>query len=169
MEDTRQRVARHTAKHDWWEAHGVDVVRHVLVTGDYMTVGVPATVDTKASLDELAMDLGRDHRRFRAELVRARDSGLALTVLVESDPMFNDLGVLARWPGRCSRCDLYRRRLCTPRLRDCKVHASVPMQGSVMARQIETMTARYGCEFRFCDPAESARTVCDLLGVPYKP
>ncbi len=168
VEDTRQQEGRHDVKHAWWSSHGVDVVRHKLDTGDYMTVGSPVTVDTKASLAELVMDVGSDHRRFRAEMVRARDSGLHLVVLVESSPRFAEPGELARWPGRCSECRHYRRRECHPSLRSCRRYRYVPMQGAVLAETIGTMADRYGCEFRFCDPEDSARIVCDLLGVPYK-
>lgn len=169
IEDTRQQEGRHEAKHEWWAAHGVDVIRHKLEVGDYMTVGSPVTVDTKASLLELAMDLGKDHRRFRAELVRAAEEGLHLVVLVESSERLEDPGNLERWPGFCADCTLYRRRVCHPSLGSCRRFRFVPMQGAVMAKQIGTMSERYGCEFRFCDPADAARIVCDLLGIDHKP
>lgn len=165
VEDTRQQEGRHDVKHGWWSSHGVDVVRHKLETGDYMAPGSSATVDTKASLLELAMDLGRDHRRFRAELERARDAGLSMVVLTEVPVTLDDV---ARWPGYCQDCPLYAARRCHPSVGRCPRFRRVPMQGSTMARQMRTMAGRYGCRFMFCDPGESARTVCDLLGVPYK-
>lgn len=168
VEDTRQREGAHDTKHAWWASHGVDVVRHKLETGDYMTVGSPVTVDTKAGPLELAMDLGRDHRRFSAECARARDTGLHLVVLVEGDPAMNDRDVLSRWPGWCSRCVLYKRRACHPSGGSCRRFRFVPVQGAVMARQMGTMEGRYGCEFRFCSKADAAREVCDLLCVDYR-
>ena len=96
LEDTRQQVGKHEVKHEWWADRGITLVRSKLAFGDYCRPP-EAAVDTKASIAELAMDIDREHARFRRELIGARDAGVRLYVLVENDAGVTDLSSLASW------------------------------------------------------------------------
>lgn len=37
-----------------------------------------------------------------------------------------------------------------------------------MAKAMQTMGERYGVEFMFCSPRDTARIICELLGVDYE-
>lgn len=149
IEDTRQQAGKHAAKHEWWGAQGVEVLRSKLAFGDYCLPPLVA-VDTKASIAELALDIDREHARFRAELVGARDAGVRLVILVENDEDVRDLEGLATW--RESAASFARRKRAQRRL-----------EGARLAKACATMAERYGAEFRFCAPGESARRIVEIL------
>lgn len=149
VEDTRQQAGKHAEKHEWWADHGLTLVRSKLPFGDYC-LPAEVAVDTKQSIQELAMDIDRDHARFRRELVGARDAGVRLVVLVENGDGVTSLEDLAGWVEPAGD---YAKRL----------HAKRRITGERLAKACTTMAARYGVEFRFCSPAESAGIVADLL------
>lgn len=172
IEDTRQQAGKHERKHGWFAAHGVELVRRKLDAGDYMREGSNITVDTKASVDEIAGNISAGHRRFRAECERARDAGLRLVVLVENLNGYRSIADVSPWTnGHCAACFKYRRKMCDPRGGGgCARHGKrgKPIQGDRLAAAMSTMQRRYGVRFEFCAPDESARRICELLGVNYE-
>ena len=166
-EDTRQQDGKHDAKHAWFAEHGIEVVRKKLDAGDYATDQSNILIDTKRNLAEVAMDVGRDHKRFAREMERARDAGYRLVVLVEVGAPYRSTRDVARWTNdACKRCDYYRRLLCDPKSSArCRKFHSKPMRGSTMARIIESMERDYGCRFEYVNPRYAARRICELLGV----
>lgn len=166
-EDSRQKVGKHDAKHAWFEAHGIEVVRKKLDAGDYATDQSNILVDTKKGLAEVAMDVGRDHERFAREMERARDAGCRLVILVEVGAPYRTTQDVMRWTNdACKRCDYYKRLLCDPSAAGrCKRYHSKPMRGKTIARIIESMEHNYGCRFEYVNPRYSARRICELLGV----
>lgn len=176
IEDTRQQAGKHGVKHRWLADRGVALMRAALPVGDYMAAtsawvpglghpaGGPVSVDTKRDLDELLQNVsGKGHRRFRDECIRARDMGVQLVVLTEST------APLARHVSpACRGCTRRLRRSCDPHdLRGrCARHGTrKPAQGAQAAKAIRTMAERYGVVFEFCQPEDSARRICELLGV----
>lgn len=167
-EDTRQQVGKHEHVRRWMEAHGVGFEQRsrALPFGDYVSDnGSNVAVDTKKDMQELAMDVGRDHARFVRECERARDAGYRLVVLVESSARYADRAELARWVSDvCRRC-----RMCDPRFSArCKKYRCKPMQGDRLAKILSTMELRYGVRFEFCTRARAARRICELLGEEVK-
>ena len=149
FEDTRQQKDKHEHKHEWWGQHGLALVRTKLAFGDYCAPP-PVSVDTKASLYELAYDIDHDHERFRRELVGARDAGVRLVVLTENDEGVIDLATLAAWDESQEHYAL--RKSAKRRIR-----------GKRLAKACATMAERYGCEFMFCAPKDAARIVAELV------
>lgn len=149
IEDTRNKPGHHELKHARWEAIGQPTVRSKLAFGDYALVP-PVSVDTKNSIQELAMDITREHERFRSECEGARDAGCRLVVLVENEDGVRDLDGLRKW--REPEASFRRRRA---KMRYC---------GSRIAAACETMRERYGVEFAFCAPEDAADFVLDILG-----
>jgi len=149
LEDTRQQRGKHDAKHAWWQAHGVGLVRSKLAFGDYC-LPPSVAVDTKASLAELAYDIDQEHARFRRELAGARDAGVRLYVLVENADGVADLAGLSRWVELPE--DFCRR-----------VHARHRIHGDRLAKACATMQERYGVTFLFCSPDQAASVVSGVL------
>ena len=114
IEDSRQQKGRHEHKHRWWDENGVSLVRCKLAFGDYCLPPV-VSVDTKASISELAYDIDHDHARFKRELVGAKEEGIQLVVLVENEDGVSDLEGLAQWSE--SPEDYARRKYAKRRLR----------------------------------------------------
>lgn len=170
-EDSRQKVGKHERKRLWFEAHGIEVERRKLGTGDYERADGASNVliDTKRSLDEVAMDVGRDHARFVRELDRARDAGCRLVVLIECGAPYKELDDVARWyPQPCRKCQ-YRSSWCEPRAHGrCGRFKRKPMQGPTLLSIMQTLERTHGCRFEIVHPASAARRICELLGVKYE-
>lgn len=171
LEDSRQKPKKHTHIEQWMRSHGVAFMPRAsaLPFGDYIRDGSNISVDTKKDVQELAMDVGRDHERFKRECLRARDAGWRLYVLVEQHPEYNDREKLEGWvPTVCRRCHHVRLGRCkgpsTQGGRRCPAGWK-PMQGQTIAAICERMEERYGVVFRFCSMRDTARIICELLGV----
>ena len=146
IEDTRQKSGMHELKHQHFEEMGVDLVRNMLPFGDY---ALPPTisVDTKANMDEIASNIGSDHKRFKRECIAARDAGCQLIILVENTDGISSVNEVHRWINP----DLiYRPRAIT---------------GERLEKAMKTMSERYGVRFEFCQPQDSAKKIMELLGV----
>lgn len=149
IEDSRQQASKHVAKNEWWGSEGVSVVRSKLAWGDYALPPL-VSVDTKRDIAELAMDIDRQHERFRAECVGARDSGCRLVVLVENDDGVRSVSDLAMW--RESDLQFSKRKYAVRRL-----------DGERLAKACLTMGRKYGVRFEFCAPEDAARRVVEIL------
>lgn len=150
-------------------AHGVEFEprARALPFGDYVADnGSNVAVDTKKDVQELAMDCGRDHARFRRELERAQEAGFLLVVLVECHQEFSDRARLRAWTHPvCLSC-----RRCNPREKGrCQKMRSgrKPMQGAQIAGIIGKWEEEFTCRFEFCRRLDTARRICELLGVPH--
>lgn len=168
IEDTRQQEGKHRNISQWMEGHGVEFKprAEALPFGDYIADGSNVAVDTKKDVQELAMDVGRDHKRFVRECERARDAGYRLVILVEEHPEYNDRDKLYTWVSyACRRC-----RKCRPLESGsrCAKFRNKPMQGPTVAKIISRLETKYGVRFEFCRKADTARRICELLGVPYE-
>ena len=170
--DTRQHAGKHAIKDEWWASHGVSTVRTKLDFGDYMAEGSNVSVDTKRSIAEIAQNInGRNHDRFKRECIRARDAGCRLVILVENRDGVTELSGVNSWTNdHCKSCGYYARRSCRPwdgREKCIKHGTRKPIQGPRLAKAMFTMSERYGVNFMFCHPRDTARIICELLGVAY--
>ena len=170
--DTRQHSGKHAIKDGWWASHGVSTSRMKLDFGDYMADGSNISVDTKRSIAEIAQNInGRNHDRFKRECMRARDAGCRLVILVENRDGVKDVDGVRKWMNdHCRMCGTRRTAHCNPHdAQKCPKHGTrKPIQGPRLAKAMSTMEDRYGVRFMFCKPSESARIICDLLGVAYE-
>lgn len=149
FEDTRQQKGRHGVKHEAWDATGVTLIRTKLAFGDYCLPPV-VSVDTKASLTELAYDIDHDHERFKRELIGAREAGVRLVVLVENTEGVRDLESLAAWTE-------------SPQAFACRKFAKRRLCGVRLAKACVTMAERYGVRFEFCAPDQAAARIVEIL------
>lgn len=167
--DTRQKAGKHEHKNGWWAAHGIELVDRALPFGDYTTDGSNISVDTKMSVQELVMDIGKDHSRFVREIERANAAGHRLVVLVEQPRRaYKALEELNGWTSTvCWRCR--HRKTCNPhevKGRRCR-RGIKPMQGKTAYAICNSLVRKYGVVIEFVPKAEAAHRICELLGVPY--
>ena len=178
-EDVLNKIGKHNIKHEWWDAHGIEVVRtrfdgrHGVPWdfGDYWAGNGNVVVDTKAHMGELYGNLVRDHRRFADEIRRANAAGCLLVVLVETDEAGSIDDVRGWLNTHCRMCNVYRRGECDPPDRStvCLKHGTKkPLQGETVAKQMKTMENTRSVRFEFCKPEDSAKRICELLGVMYE-
>lgn len=145
IEDTRQQKGKHELKHSHFDEMGVRLIRNMLPFGDYAK---PPTisVDTKASVYEIANNIGSDHKRFKNECIAARDAGCQLIILVENTEGITCVNDVREWVNPDA---VYRPRAIT---------------GERLAKAMQTMSERYGVRFEFCDPKDAAKRIMELLG-----
>lgn len=146
IEDTRQKAEKHIEKNRKWSDDGVRVFRNKLIVGDY-ALPPSVSVDTKQDISEIAGNICgglNERKRFIRECKIARDIGCKLIVLVE-DKRFHAVP------------DLFGRDvwiLSNPKRK---------IKGDQLATAMMMISERYGVEFRFCDPSDSANVIYDLL------
>ena len=152
LEDTRNQVGQHKNIEAYCKRMGIRIVRQCLDVGDYMLPGGTISVDTKADILELSHNImSSDHRRFKAECMRALDSGILLIVLVEEVPPF---GRLDMWePPRFRTSGMYH-RYGDPMTR---------VDPSALRKACITMQEKYGVRFRFCSRRQSPARIIRYL------
>lgn len=147
VEDTRQQAGRHELKHRAFEAHGDKLTRCALPVGDY-ALFPRVSVDTKAGMHEIAQNIGgteKEHARFRRELIKAKDNGCHLYILIENDEQIRTIDDVAHWVN--------------PRLID----NPRAITGDRLAKAMRTMQSKYGCTFVFCSPEQAAGLIYAIL------
>ena len=146
IEDTRQQAGKHNLKHEYFASEGVEVFRNKLPFGDYALWGSLTAVDTKANVDEIAMNIGgKEHARFREECKLARRLGCQLIILVENELGYRCIDDVEAWVNP-------------------NVHKTArSIEGPRLATAMRTMSERYGVQFMFCAPEESGAIIINLL------
>ena len=145
QEDTRQQAGKHNIKHAFFENADVGVVRCKLPFGDYAPVP-PVSIDTKKDMDEIAQNIcGNAHRRFINECKAARDAGCKLIILVENTVGIRDISQVHIWQNP----------------RSC--YSPNCVQGPRLQKAMETISTRYGTEFRFCEPEEAGGIIIQII------
>lgn len=145
QEDTRQKKGYHEIKHKWFEDNDIGLVRCMLPFGDYAPIP-PVSIDTKENMDEIANNIcGKEHKRFINECKAARAAGCKLYILVENEVGITDISQVHKW--------LNPRSVYSPRC----------IQGERLQKAMETISERYGVTFLFCDPADSARIITEII------
>lgn len=146
LEDTRQQVGKHLKKHEFFQAANIAVCRCKVPWGDYAPVP-PVSIDTKASMDEIAGNIGgKEHSRFIRECKAAKAAGCKLIILVENTLGITDISQVHKW--------------INPRA----VYSPNCIQGPRLQKAMETISERYGVEFLFCAPEESGKIIMGVLG-----
>lgn len=144
IEDTRNQIGKHKTLNDKLNQLGVTVVRSKLYVGDYARVDDLTTcIDTKKDWLEVANNIcGKQHNRFRAECVRAKEAQIRLIILVEEEIP------IEQWKSPVRRNG------------ELISHTS----NIVLAKAMKTMTEKYGVKFLNCKRADTAKTILNLLG-----
>ena len=163
IEDTRNQVGKHKNIESYCKRNGIEIVRKCLNVGDYMlsddgeTPTGNISIDTKMDIMELCKDvMSNDHRRFKAECIRAQEQGIKLIILVEEEPPFGnvDLWEVPRW-----KSSNQFHRYGDPMTK---------IDPKVFRKALMTMTSRYGVQFRFCDKRKTPSRVIKYLKGEFK-
>lgn len=121
-----------------------------LFVGDYMSMDNPRLViDRKQNLLELCNNVVQDHKRFAAELTRAKECGIHVIILCEHGRGIEELNDVMFWKN--------------PRLKESPMAVS----GERLFRILSTMqnnTERYDVEFQFCSKNETGKRIIQILG-----
>ena len=163
IEDSRQQEGKHQNIEDYCKRNGITLIRKCLNVGDYMISedGVnpsgSISVDTKTDCMELLKDvMSNDHRRFKAECVRAQEAGIKLIVLVEEELPYGrlDLWEVPKWQNSNKW--------------HMKGEPMSRIEPKVFRKALLTMTRKYGVEFRFCSKKQCPSRVIKYLKGEFK-
>lgn len=151
IEDTRQKVGKHSNKQEFFESEGHFVTRCKLPFGDY-ALPPKIAIDTKQNIDELATNITSDHARFKRECIAARDAGCKLVILVENKQGIKCIDDLHIWTNK--RAYINKKEGKRP-----------PIDGERLKKACITMSERYGVCFRFCHPSETGDKIVKILSI----
>lgn len=158
IEDTRNQIGQHKNVEAYCRRNSIKIVRKALSVGDYMLCdddGNPygnVSVDSKASIMELCKNvMSSDHLRFRREMIRAKELGIQLVVLIEELPPFGrlDMWEVPKWQSS-GKYHRYGQPMTM-------------VQPSALRRACITMQERYGVKFRFCTRRQSPARIIKYL------
>lgn len=152
IEDTRNQIGQHRNVEAYCKRMGIEIRRECLNVGDYMFPDGKISVDTKKDILELCHNImSNDHRRFKAECIRAMEAGIQLIVLIEEVPPF---GRLDMW--EVPRFQSYGRF-------HRKGDPMTLVDPSALRKACITMQEKYGVKFRFCSRQQSPARIIKYL------
>ena len=132
--------------------------------GDYVVSTSNIVIDTKKDVDELSLDVGKDHARLRCAIDQGGGLGLPPRRSHRAAPEYNDRENLRHWSGYvCRKC-----RKCDPNGGDHRrTRKYTPMHGARLAKILDKLEENHGAKFVFCSKSKSAQVICDMMGIPY--
>ena len=144
--DSREKA--HIIRHilEDFDSMGIEHFSCKLPVGDYANFHRPGiVVDRKHNLAEVVMNVGQDHKRFVAELERARRLGVKLVVLVEHSLSIRKLEDVIHWKN--------------PRL----AVSPLAISGERLYKIMVSLAQKYGFEWQFCEKRYTARRIVQIL------
>ena len=125
---------------------GVQYFRSKMFVGDYMDIdNARFCVDRKQDLLELCKNVCQDHKRFIAELEKAKKYHIHLVFLVEHGEGIQSIEDVRSW--------------INPRLADSKLAVSGERLYKILCRLEKT----YNTKFYFCSKQQTGRGIIKLL------
>lgn len=126
---------------------GVQHFTNKLYVGDYQNLDNPRIiVDRKQNLSEVYTNVCQGHKRFIAELLRAKEAGIRLVILCEHGGKIKTLDDVKSWEN--------------PQLRK----SPYAWDGCRLHKTLCTISRKYDTDFLFCDKRETAKKIVKLLG-----
>ncbi len=119
-----------------------------LFVGDYQNLDNSKLVVDRKRILELVQNVCQDHKRFTAELERAKEYGIHVIVLCENTDGIESLLDVLHWVN--------------PRLKQSPMAVSGERLFKILWA-MQNNTERYDVEFLFCDKRETGNKIIELL------
>lgn len=146
VHDTRDKATKHRNVDEYLIEQGHKVIRSKLFVGDVSLLNDQSVcIDLKRNLQEVAVNVGQDHARFKRELERAQEYGIHLIFLVEHGGSIKTLEDVQSWNN--------------PRLKE----HPLALTGTRLYKIMLTMQNKYGIEWLFCDKRCTGKRIIELL------
>lgn len=181
--DKAQQDGKHDLKHSMLKEMGNQLLDIPVPVGDYIEITdsikevidrrgdklkkmdliglIDVSVDTKRDCEELYQCLMQGHKRFSDSCFLAHNNGIRLIILVENRDGVTSVENLDRWKNekRWKSYFIARKRAERNGLNPPKP----PCKPSQLKKIMWTMHEKYGTEFIFCKPEETASKIVSLL------
>ena len=119
-----------------------------LFVGDYQNLDNSKLVVDRKRILELVQNVCQDHKRFTAELERAKEYGIHVIVLCENTDGIESLQDVLHWVN--------------PRLKQSPMAVSGERLFKILWA-MQNNKERYDVEFQFCDKRETGNKIIELL------
>lgn len=147
IHDTRDQTGKHNNVTDYLAAQGHTVIRSKMYVGDVaLFENQLRCIDLKKDLNEVAGNVCQQHDRFQREMLRAKELGIQLVILVEHGRGVRSIEDVEGWVN--------------PRLKK-NPRATT---GATLAKVMRTMQERYGVRWEFTTKAECGKRIVEILG-----
>lgn len=164
IEDTRNNQDKWAFLREELKAKGYNVVRSKLYVGDYTLIhNQTICIDTKKDLMEVAQDCFQDHDRFRTEMIRAKETGIKLYILVNSEYIFNIYGV-KYFNVPTYKSTTYKTINGVKIVNHRRGEKMTKFNPETLQKTMITMQNKYGVEFIFCKKEQTPFKLLELLG-----
>ena len=161
--DTREH-AKEWERIKWqFDALGVQYFRSKMYVGDYQSLDNPRLViDRKKDLQEICGNVSsKQHERFKAELLRAKEQGIKLVILCEHGADIKSLEDVYFWSN--PRNDQVRWKTVNgKRVKD--VISAKAVDGNQLYKSLCTIRDRYNVDFVFCQKEETGQKIIEIFG-----
>jgi len=161
-----------------FDKQGIKHCSSKLFVGDYMSLDNPRLiVDRKQNLTEVCGNVTQQHKRFAAEMLRAKEMGIKLIFLVEHSQFIKTLEDVKEWknPRISQYCFQIKKQLGIwgdysewYLYQQAKANGlkprTPPTDGAKLYKILTTIQSNYDTEFLFCSKAETGKRIVELLG-----
>lgn len=192
--DKAQQKGKHDTKHNQLIELGHELISLPIPVGDYIIVddtiqeiikrrgdklkkmdligAIKRSCDSKNSMSEIYGDIiGKQHERFRDELILAQQNNIQLIILIESAPEVKSLDDVRQWKNwkqlyaYCKRHKIPSGQGMMERIEDFVAHGGQkpPVSGEHLYKCMITMSEKYGAKWSFCSPENAGKAIMYLL------
>lgn len=129
-----------------FDRQGIKHYTSKLFVGDYMSMDNPKVIiDRKQNLLEICGNVCQQHKRFTAELARAKDCGIHIVILCEHGQGIEFLEDVIKWVN--------------PRLKQSPMAVS----GERLYRILSSISKKYDVDFQFCEKKDTGKRIIEIL------
>lgn len=142
---------------------GVQYFVSKLYVGDYQSLDNPRLViDRKKDLQEICGNVSsKQHERFKAELLRAKEQGIKLVILCEHGADIRSLEDVYFWQNP-RKYQIRWKTVNGKRVKD--VISAKAVDGNQLYKSLCTIRDRYNVDFVFCRKEETGQKIIEILG-----
>ena len=161
--DTREHNKEWERIKGQFDALGVQYFRSKMYVGDYQSLDNPRLViDRKKDLQEICGNVSsKQHERFKAELLRAKEQGIKLVILCEHGADIKTLEDVFFWKNP-RKYQIRWKTVNGKRVKD--VISAKAVDGNQLYKSLCTIRDRYNVDFVFCQKEETGQKIIDILG-----
>ena len=164
--DTRDQTGKHKNVDDGLASRGIKTVRTKLYVGDVALLNdMSVCIDLKQNLTEVYGNVIQQHDRFVRECRRAQQAGIKLIILVEQAGIGTVQDVAAWKNPRISKWEKLRDAHKAGKRMNEPLNPYPPVSSERLAKAMQTISDRYGVEWRFCSKAETVNVICEVLNI----
>ena len=166
IQDSREKKSYHENVLNGLKERGINVVRSKLYVGDYTRVdNMSVCIDLKQNMQEVYQNVISSHDRFVRECRRAQSAGVKLVILCEQSGISTVQDVAAWINPRMTKWTKLRDAHKAGKRMNEPLNPHPPVSSERLSKAMQTISERYGVEWRFCAKTETVNVICEVLGI----